>query len=318
MQRLLLPPLPPFKTSQHRPLTTRQSAFTLLELLLAFGLSILCIGLGLSYIYTHTDLFSKEETKQNLYNLGYSALSQVSNDLQGIDFSLEANQALLDLAANDWLGQPFLTRLPQDHPLFADTFKTVRYLLLEQTDDRVAGLYREESGQQALILPHCKGLHITLYGRDTTQKTLKARETRGLDPTAQPDQAIHIAHVGRIDQIDQTSPTAHITQTAQIQPTYHTVQPSQTTQADHIGHTAYTIQTGHIGPIAQAGQTSQAGHIERTACTYPTLPTGQAKARDWDLLAYAQIHLRIEWPCLKTTEAYSFQAYIDYPYALFL
>ncbi len=158
-------------------------AFTLVELCFAMGLSALCMGLGLAYFYSHSDAFKKEEIAQSFSTLAEAAMQQVALDLQGIDCTVEAFQALLDLSPND-VGQGFITRVPQDHPLFSDDLQTVRYSLLGEDAGRAAGLYREVAGQKRLLLPACKAMHVTFYVQDEAGTVLTVTEAKSYDRLA--------------------------------------------------------------------------------------------------------------------------------------
>lgn len=169
----------------HRPrlLAQQERAFTLIELLFAFGLGVLCVGLGLSYFYSYKDAFKKENIDQSLFNLIEAGAEHIALDLQGIDFTLPASKMLLTLEPTGWLGHSFVTRRSQDHPLFSDDLQRVRYVLLEEDRDKLGGLYREVGSQQCLILPGCEAMQVTMYVKHRAGKAVdldSAKDDEGL------------------------------------------------------------------------------------------------------------------------------------------
>ena len=170
----------------HPPVSfsSESQAFTLVELMFALGLGVLSVGLGLFYFCAHTDAFKKEELAQNLSALAEAAVQQLAVDIQGIDFTIGGSQALLGLSSSDWVGHSFVTRVPQDHPLFSDEVQAVRYVLLGEDAGRSAGLYREVAGQKSLLLPACKAMEVTLYVQDEAGIVLAVTEAKSYDRLA--------------------------------------------------------------------------------------------------------------------------------------
>ncbi len=162
----------------------RNQAFTLVELGFALGLSVLCVGLGFSYFDSHRDTFKKAEIAQSFSALAEAAMQQVALDLQGIDCTVEAFQGLLGLSPNEGVGDGFITRVSQDHPLFSDDLQTVRYSLLGEETGRSAGLYREVAGQKRLLLPACKAMNVTFYVQDEAGTVLAVTEAKRYDRLA--------------------------------------------------------------------------------------------------------------------------------------
>ncbi len=157
---------------------SKASAFSLLELLVALGLSAVCITLASVYFYEKTDHFQAEEQTKGFYQASTDALELIAQDIQGIDFSLEKHKQLLELAPDQLLYQSFQTLCTEDHPLFSNKSVSIRYAILEKPE-QPAGLYRlTDEGREALMVPNCKGLSITFYTQDKVSK-----EPRPINPS---------------------------------------------------------------------------------------------------------------------------------------
>lgn len=150
----------------HPPSRPKVLAFTLLELLLAVGLSAACFALASLYFFDKTDTFDKENRTKTFSQTCNDALELIAKDLEGIDFSLEGSAELLERFPDTFLFQPFQTLSTCDSSVCSARWMRVRYAIVE-APGQPAGLYRfEDEARETFLVLGCKSLKVTVYTQD--------------------------------------------------------------------------------------------------------------------------------------------------------